>query len=319
MKRLTKQIQVLFLGLFVTLSTLLALGQGAISVVAGSSQGESGFVDGVCQKARMFKPIRLAHLEAGSIVFADINNHAVRRMTSEGQVTTLAGRPDRPGHQDGPDETASFDFPHGVAVRADGVIAVADAGNDAIRLLTPRGGGHYRVSTLAGRAGEGDFRDGANDQARFNAPHSCCWGSHGELYVADIGNAAVRKIDHGSTSTLVHEGLKYPMDLCLDGHQRLWIADAGLMTLFRWTPDQGLKNAFPELHLETPHGISVGDDGSIYVAEMKGNRILSVDPQGRATTLWQSGLSRPAAVLWEPGGLWVADLDHHRILRLNLL
>lgn len=309
--------RLLFLLLLTT--ALLALAQGPVSLSAGSRAGESGFADGVGELARMFKPIRLDALDADSIVFADINNHAVRRLTRQGLVSTLAGGPNKKGNLDGPAEQACFNSPHGVAVRADGVIAVADAGNDEIRLLTPRSPGHYTVSTLAGQAGAGGAQDGPNEQARFSAPHSLCWGRQGELYVADIGNASLRKIYQGKTSTLVSQGLKYPMDVALDASQNLWIADAGLMTVLRWNPGQGLTTPYPTLHLETPHGISVGPDGAIYVAEMKANRVVSLDDQGRSTTLWEAGLNRPAAVLWEKGGLWIADLGNHRILRLNLL
>lgn len=304
--------------MWIFLLTALTLAQGPVSVVAGSGSAESGFVDGTGGSARMFKPIRLARLDDSTVVFADINNHAIRLMTRAGKVSTLSGQPDRKGHQDGPASRARFNSPHGVAVRADGVIAVADAGNHEIRLLTPQSGG-YTVTTLAGKAGESGKTDGANSQARFHAPHSVCWGTGGELYVADIGNASLRKIEGGQTSTLVSEGLKYPMDLAIDRENRLWIADAGLMTILRWSKSEGLVQPFTGLKLATPHGLSVSDDGSVYVAEMNANRVVVLDPSGQSTVIYATGLNKPAAVLWEKGGLWIADLGNHRILRLNLL
>ena len=303
--------------LFFLLLISVALAQGPISMVAGG--GESGFSDGVGAQARMFKPIRLAALDADSVVFADINNHAIRRVTRGGVVSTLAGGPDKKGYLDGPAEKACFSSPHGVAVRADGTIAIADAGNDVIRLLTPRGKGHYDVTTLAGKAGQGGNVDGANEQARFSAPHSLCWGVYGELYVADIGNASVRRILEGQTTTAVKGGMKYPMDLALDSKQNLWIADAGLMQLWRWNAADGLSAPFPSLKLDMPHGLTIADDDTVYIAEMKANRVVSLDMNGVPTTIYNSGLNRPAAVLWETGGLWIADLGNHRILRLNLL
>jgi sugar lactone lactonase YvrE len=294
-----------------------ALAQGPVSLTVGGP--ESGFVDGPREQARMFKPIRLAALDDDSVVFADINNHAIRRLTRGGVVSTLVGGPDKQGYLDGPAGEARLRSPHGVAVRADGTIAVADAGNDAIRLLTPEGKGQYRLTTLAGQPGQGGDQDGPNEQARFRAPHSLCWGGLGELYVADIGNASVRKIFRGQTSTVVKGGMKYPMDLALDSKQNLWIADAGLMQLWRWNEGAGLSAPFPNLKLQMPHGISLAEDDSIFVAEMHAHRIVLVDLNGTPTPIWESGLNRPAALLWERGGLWIADLGHHRILRLNLL
>lgn len=302
--------------LWVFLLTVVILAQGVVSLVAGSPGGESGFLDGTGQEARLFKPIRLARLDGDSVVFADINNHAVRKLTREGRVTTLCGRPDQQGHLDGPAARARFSSPHGVAVRSDGAIAVADAGNHVIRLLTPEAGS-YRISTLAGQAGKSGNADGG--KALFHAPHSVCWAPDGALYVADIGNGSLRRIYAGETSTLASQGLKYPMDLALDAQNRLWIADAGHLTLFRWSQPEGLVRPFSELKLAMPHGLSVASDGSVYVAEMNGNRIVSLDGAGVSTKIYDDGLNKPAAVLWEPGGLWVADLGNHRILRLNLL
>ena len=69
-----------------------------LRVIAGN--GEAGFVDG--SDARFNKPIRLAPFGPGKIVIADIYNHAIRSVSLDGEVLTLAGGPDKNGHQGWP-------------------------------------------------------------------------------------------------------------------------------------------------------------------------------------------------------------------------
>jgi DNA-binding beta-propeller fold protein YncE len=255
---------------------------------------------------------------------------------TEGRVRTLAGGPGKAGHQDGPAETARFKSPHGVAVRKDGAIAVAEVGNDTIRLLLPGAGGTWTVSTLAGRAGHSGMKDGPCAEARFSSPHAVAWGPRGELYVADIGNARLRMVEGGRVTTVAGDGrkgwidgapgrLSWPMDLSMDAWGTLWIADCGALTLRTWSPARGLGTPFPGLRLAMPHGLSV-QDGKVFVAEMNGQRILAFDERtGAVATLFGTGargfapgqLNRPAAVLSEGTRLWVADLYNHRVLALE--
>ncbi len=107
-----------------------------MQVVAGT--GEAGFEDG--SPGKLNKPIRLAPYGDGAVLVADIFNHAIRVVSLDGGVKTIAGGPERMGFQDGPAVTARFAAPHGVAIDAEGQIAVAEAENHTIRLLTPVSG-----------------------------------------------------------------------------------------------------------------------------------------------------------------------------------
>lgn len=311
--------------------------------VAGATDASSGFFDGDGESARMFKPIRLALAPDGAIIFADINNHAIRRVDGDGRVTTLAGGPSLKGHLDGPGESARFGSPHGVAVRHDGVIAVAEAGNNDIRLLTPIAEStplRYTVSTYAGHPDRSGMQDGPVAEARFSAPHAVAWGPRGELYVADIGNSRIRVIDAGMVTTIAGTGrrgaadgglnagtLNFPMDFALAPDGSIWIADAGSLTIRKWTPGIGLTTPFPGLQLAMPHGISLAPDGSVIVAELNGQRILGFDPgTGSVRTLCgttekgigQGRLNRPAAVLAAGQTVWIADLGNHRIATVTI-
>lgn len=304
-------------------------------VIAGD--GTAGFEDG--QAAKFNKPIRLAPYGEDAVVVADIFNHAIRVVTLAGEVTTLAGDPECKGHQDGPVATARFASPHGVAVSPIGVIAVAEAENHTIRLLTPEGARGFQVSTVAGVPGEKGMRDGPASQALFHSPHAVVWTDDGALLVADIGNRRIRLVQDGRVSTVAGSGeegagdgpaltasFTYPMDIALAPDGSLMIADAGTHLIRRLATDGQVTTLSLQGELHTPHGISVAPDGMIYIADMRAHQVVSVDARGALDQICGSGtsgsgpeeLNRPAAVLVHSGKIWIADLDNHRISVVSL-
>ncbi len=298
-------------------------------IIAGD--GQPGFRDALAgHEARFHKPIRLAPFGPDSVLVADIFNHAIRVVHLDGRVETLAGAPDRKGYQDGPAAQARFASPHGVALRSDGAIAVAEAENNTIRLLTPTANadGGYLVSTLAGQPGKSGMRDGPADQALFHAPHAVLWDHDGGLLVADIGNARLRRIHNGTVQTVIGPEAKmtYPMDLALDSSGAVLIADAGAHEVRRFQQGSSTSTLRLDTKLSTPHGICVGPDGTLYVADMGSNRILSFDRSGHGKRFCGTGapgpardeLRKPAAVLVHAGWLWIADLDNHQIKAIRL-
>ncbi len=209
--------------------TVQAAEETSMRVVAGD--GTAGFEDGFA--ARFRKPIRLAPWGEDAILVADIYNHAIRVVTLEGEVTTLAGSPDWKGHQDGLASEAKFASPHGVAVSPTGVIAVGEAENHTIRLLTPDGEGGSSVSTLADVPGESGMRDGAATEALFASPHSVAWTKDGALLVADMRDHRVLSVDLEGSIQIVGgtgsagstpEELNRPAAVLAHG-PNLWIAD----------------------------------------------------------------------------------------------
>ena len=301
-----------------------------MTIVAGS--GVAGFADGTGADARFNKPIRLAPLGPDAVAVADIFNHAIRAVSRDGRVRTIAGAPDRKGHEDGPAARARFASPHGVGTAPDGRIAVAEAEGHTVRLLTPAAGaaGGYVVSTLAGTPGKSGAADGPALQALFNSPHAALWGVDGALYTPDIGNASIRRVRNGVVDTVAGAGsdkMVYPMDIAWVPDGRLVIADAGANLLRTWRPGEPLGTLAVQGALATPHGVASGPDGTIYVADMKSHRVLAIDAAGRIATVagveGQPGsdaahLNRPAAVLVHAGWLWIADLDNHRICAVPL-
>ena len=303
-------------------------GGARMIVVAG--QGAAGFADGVGAEARFNKPIRLAPLGPDAVLVSDIFNHAIRIVSNDGRVRTLAGAPDRKGHEDGPASSARFASPHGVGVAADGRIAVAEAEGHTLRLVTRAADGSYVVSTIAGTPGKSGAADGPAAAGQFNSPHAALWAEDGSLFAPDIGNATIRRVKDGQVTTVAGGGedkLVYPMDIAWLKDGRLIIADAGANLLRTWKPGEKLGTLTVQGTLSTPHGVASGPDGTVYVADMKSHRVLAIDAAGVVTTVagieGEAGgdavhLNRPAAVLAHAGWLWIADLDNHRICAVPL-
>ncbi|HET7863428.1 MAG TPA: hypothetical protein VFL86_03390 [Burkholderiaceae bacterium] len=158
---------------------------GAITVLAGGHG--RGFVDGAGTAARFEEISAVALDRDGNVYAADAGNHAIRKITPQGLVTTLAGGSS--GFQDGQGSAARFNRPAGVAVDGSGNVFVSDTENHAIRRITPGG----LVSTLAGGT-PGSAANGQGTAARIYWPRSISFSPDGNLYVADTGNNLVRRV-----------------------------------------------------------------------------------------------------------------------------
>ena len=150
---------------------------GAVCTLAGN--GCRGFVDGQRKQARFDGPVGLAVDRDGSLLVADWGNNAIRRVTMEGTVSTVAGNGD-PGYADGEGGAARFRGPCAVAVDGNGAILVADTGNNCIRMIKGR-----HVTTLAGGPEEGEV-NGDGEKARFNRPYRLALDKDGCLLVAEV-------------------------------------------------------------------------------------------------------------------------------------
>lgn len=131
------------------------LSQGVVTTIAGSGDEitlrqhvKGGYQDGPARQARFNNPSGIAIAKDGSIYIGDTLNHCIRRI-KDGNVTTFAGSPQRPGKSDGPRATAEFTAPHGLAFDEDDNLYVADS-NVGIRKIDPSG----TVTTLTPSAAE---------------------------------------------------------------------------------------------------------------------------------------------------------------------
>ncbi len=162
---------------------------GVVSIWAGSTT-LVGAVNGTGTAATFSSPTAAVVDTAGNVYVADTGNHLIRKITSAGVVSTLAGTAGVTGSANGTGTLATFNSPQGIAVDTAGNIYVADTGNGLIRLITPAG----VVTTLAGcrSLSCSPYGDGPALLATFFGPIGLAVDATGNVYVADA--AAIRKI-----------------------------------------------------------------------------------------------------------------------------
>ena len=162
---------------------------GVVSTLAGLAKS-MGNADGPGNVARFNNPQGIALDAGGNLYVADTNASTVRMISPAGNVTTLAGLAETVGSADGTGSAARFNRPRGIAVDAAGTVYVVDLAGHTVRRITPAG----VVTTLAGLAGAAGFVDGSGSAARFRNPVGASLDAAGNLYVADNGNEAIRKV-----------------------------------------------------------------------------------------------------------------------------
>ncbi len=159
---------------------------GQVSTFAGLAS-TPGSDDGQDASARFNVPIGVTVDSTNNVYVADRNNATVRKITSGGFVSTLAGMAGSFGTNDGTGAAARFVFPLGIAVNG-GNVFLTDAGSHSIRKVTAGG----VVTTLAGLPGVSGSADGNGSAARFKSPQGIAVDGAGKLYVADTGNHTIR-------------------------------------------------------------------------------------------------------------------------------
>ena len=177
------------------------IANGTVSIVAGSSTFAAGYSDGAATTQALFNgPIGLAVDGSGNIYVADYGNAAVRKISSTGVVSTIAGQGDVAGCLDGAGTTqALFNVPRGIMVDSSGNLYVTDScaptaqppvfsGNNLLRKITPAG----VVTTLAGNAGIVGSGDGTGSAAAFYSSCGVVMNASGNLYIADANNNTIR-------------------------------------------------------------------------------------------------------------------------------
>ena len=179
---------------------------GTITTVAGS--GRTGFSGdgGPATRARLAGPSRVDVGADGSLYVADSGNNRVRKVDRAGTITTMAGsgaqgRLERFFSGDGgAAPSASLNSPVSVAVAVDGTLYIADAGNGRVRKVDPAG----TITTVAGSGREGFSGDnGPAIRADLDGPAGVAVAADGSLYLADIENHRIRKVDRAGTIAAV--------------------------------------------------------------------------------------------------------------------
>lgn len=276
---------------------------GVVSTFAGS--GTQGNINATGLLASFNKPTGLALDGSGNIYVADAGNNMIRQISPTGEVVTLAGI-DSIGSANGTASLASFFGPTGVAVDPSGNVYVADAGNNAIRLISKSG----TVSTFAGSATDTTLN------SQFNNPTGVATDANGNVYVAGYLSNKILKINaQGSVALLAGTGLTgasngpgasatfyYPNSLAVDATNNVYLADGVNNLIRKITPDgtvstfagSGAAGAADSLgtaaSFNGPAGIAVDVSGNVYVADSNNNLIRKITPGGLVSTIAGSGL-----------------------------
>jgi uncharacterized protein (TIGR03437 family) len=259
---------------------------GIVETIAGTGRpGYSG--DGAAATAaQLNRPYGLALDAAGNLYVADLGNARVRRIGSDGIITTVAGGGTTlPGTSaTGIDAlTAQLISPRNVAAAPDGSVYLSDFDGQRVYRLDASG----MLTIVAGTGSRGFAGDnGAASLARVAYPAGLTVGSDGALYVADSGNGRVRMIAGGTISTVAQA--PQVVDVALNAAGSLYVAAAGILG----SPDSPI----PGSDQFNARALALNPAGNVVFSS--GTLVQVVDPAGDYLTI--AGLTGPAA--WGDGG-----------------
>ena len=320
-----------------------------VTTLAGT--GAMGALDGRGTSASFSNMMGIAVDEHGNLYVADSRNNRIRKISTDGVVTTVAGN-GLAGSADGKGDSASFFYPEAVTVDKNGNLYVADTHNSLIRKISPEG----IVTTLAGQRIYYTI-PGMDTIVRFDNPAGIAVDTSGYVYVADCGNDLIRKISpDGKVQNLAGSGKRgtkdssslnasfyLPSGIALDSTGNIYVADtynnlirkissSGLVTTIAGGPLAGAANGKgSNASFSHPAGLTVGPGGYIYVADVGNNKIRMISPQGLVSNFAGSGsrgatngrdtiasFFRPYGVAADKSGnIYVADYLNNIIRKIS--
>ena len=320
---------------------------GVVTTFAGNTS--TSFVNANGIGATFNNPTGVAVDSAGNVYIADYTNHRIRKITPDGVVSTLAGS-GTATFADGTGAAASFNNPRGIAVDSVGSVYVGDYSNNRIRKITSAG----VVTTLAGSATAGSL-DATGTNAQFRNPWGVALDSAGTVYVADYTNHRIRKVTFdGVVTTLAGNGTASSVDgsgtnatfnnprgievdsagnvYTTEGNRIRKITRAGVTTTLAGSGTAAFADGSgATASFNTPHGITIDSNGTLYVADQTNHRIRKVTSSGVVSTLAGSGtttftdgtgtnatFNNPQGVAVDSAGtVYVADASNHRIRKIG--
>ncbi len=320
-----------------------------------------GFLDGYRKKALFRSPEGITADDKGNLYITEYRSSIIRKINAKGIVSILAGQPLKTGYADGKVFESLIDRPHGIAVDKKGNIFFCDMKNHLIRKIDCKG----IISTIAGESGKAGINNGIGKNAQFNQPEGIVVDSKGNLFVADTYNFIVRKIDkNGNVTTFAGVGTEkgysdgqekkalfnMPIGIAIDKKDNLFVLDAiydsseqGNSVIRKIDPKGNVttfagvkgKNGHKDGKLQKaifnkPVGITVANDGTIFIADTEADLIRMIDINGNVTTIGgqylteksQDGIgskaafSDPQSIVATPNGdIFITDTFNNKIVK----
>ena len=333
---------------------------GIITTVAGNGSAAYGGDGGAATNASLWNPSGVALDVAGNLFIADFENSVVRKVGTNGIITTVAGTNGFGFSGDGGMATnAALNGPSGVAVDAHGNLFIVDSGNERIRKVGTNG----IITTYAGTNTYGFSGDGgqATNAILWN-PTGVSLDSTGNVFIADSSNNRIRKVGtngiittvagtntagyFGNGGPAVKAGLDNPRGTVMDTHGNLFIADSynyrvrkvattGIITTvagngsYTYSGDAGAATKAgisdaSDVGVDTRGNVFVCDTGNALIRKIgtngiittyAGNRTFAFSGDNAAAT--NASLDYPDAVALDVrGNLFIADLENNRIRKV---
>ena len=283
---------------------------GEATIVAGrpDARGDSGD-GGPATQAQLHTPTGIALANDGTLYIADAGSHRIRRVSTQGIISTLAGSGERGFAGDGgPASQARFYTPMDILIDRGGNLLIADTNNSRIRRIAPNG----TISTIAGTGRYAYGGDGGPPLLADVRPSWLAMGPDGSLYFTDdagynTDNPRVRRIRNNVVETVAGNGV------------RAYAGDGG----------PALQASFAQAL-----GLAVDGVGNIFISEYSSNRVRRVAPDGNISTYAGTGAGRysgdggpaSAAEIYAPNGLFVdgegtlfiADAGNRRVRKVTV-
>ena len=291
-----------------SVSISISAADWTIQTIAGN--GKQGFDGdgGPALDAQLDYPFGVVRGPDGCIWFCEYSGQRIRRVRQDGKIETMAGNGMKGFEGDGgPALNASFNLPHEIRFDKAGHLYVVDMMNHAVRKIDAQTG---VISTFAGTGRMGYSGDGGPAiEAQFNKPHSIQFGPDGQLYVCDIGNHVIRRIELTTNKVTTFAGTGKP-GATIDG------------ALITRSPLNG------------PRSIDFDQQGNLWLATREGNQVFKMDLKadriyhmaGTGKSGFQgNGGQAKEAMLKGPKGIaidkennvWLADTESHSVRMIN--
>ena len=279
-----------------------------ITTFAGTGLGGYSGDNGSAGKAQLKNPYGITRGPDGALYICDMDNHRIRKVSRDGNITTVAGTGKRGYSGDGgPALQAELNEPYEVRFDKAGDMFFVEMRNHIVRRVDGR---TKFISTVAGSGKEGFSGDGGlATKAELRQPHSIQFDGRGYLYICDIGNNRIRKMDlsTGIISTFAGTGerlstpdgaklanapLNGPRAIDFDKDGNMWLAlregnaiyrldlEAGTIHHVAGTGQKGFTGnggLAKQATFSGPKGISVAPDGKVYFADTESHSIRMID------------------------------------------